>query len=179
MKRLLYLALLSAGLAHADSHYNFTFAHDCSSTVLCDPGATFAGRVVVAQTPTVGTVTYSGADLLALDFFVHEGVASYDLSMAFRPASVTFQDGNLIHMDYTTQVYGEPGDPIRALYFVANGLRMSYGGMNDYVVTSVTAMAGDAVQAVPEPETYALMLFGLTGVLGYRRYAQRRTGSSQ
>jgi hypothetical protein len=164
MKKLFALALLAASAAHADPvEYRFWMAADCDAApALCSP-VDIPGKLVVDALPGVGVQTFdSGAGLLRLDFGLNDqGIGSTNLDTLQPdggdpfPALVSFMDGVLTDIHFKLRVSGAPGT-IAERFFEVSGLHASWAGQNVWNIVRVQQVA-----AVPEPDTYALLLLGL------------------
>jgi hypothetical protein len=176
MKKLVALALLAASAAHADPvEYRFWMAADCDAApALCSP-VDIPGKFVVDALPDPGAQTFEGPALLSLDFFLNDaGIGGLNLSTTDQPgARVTFLDGTLSDIHFSQRVTGLPGTAGERFFDVV-GLRASWAGQNTWNIVRV-----QQVQAVPEPESYALLLAGLafTASSRCRRWLRGRLAS--
>ncbi len=153
------------------------------TTYAAIPGWTLSGGHSIEVRNNVAGKAYDGVQFVELDSYANSGMAQtiattagakYDLSFWYSPrpgtgntndiqafwngvqlGSTLFGTGGAAH-NWTQHSFTVTGTGSDVLRFVAVGTNDSYGGSLDLV--SMTA-------AVPEPETYAMMLAGL-GMMG-------------
>lgn len=128
-------------------------------TFTFSPGA-FNGNVSVSLMPISGSINFFAALLndQPFSFLPERGQTKFE----FQAMVTGDRPLELLVFGYA----GGAGDPGEALTLVDG--RGTYGGM-------ITATS---IAAIPEPETYALMLVGLAVVGGWGRFARRRQGAS-
>lgn len=182
MRTLLAAALLSAGLAHASTTYDFRIDLDWP-----DPSLPSFGRVVLASdAPSSGSWVATGADLLDLAFFTNDTYPEGYYNLATQsvpgtpvlpPDAVRFVDGQLAGFTYfrrlTGGIEGDRGDIwFTAFDLAATRYNMRGYGQSWFLVPLGKKVTQDVPSPVPEPSTYVLMAAGLIA-LGAARYSRR------
>ena len=153
----------------AAQSYNFDFstttpllgAPGAGSGLLTTDGITFDSRGYTAQTITGITGTFNGSAITGLgsltganNLYYLTGPSFLDGSgLGFMTAAGT--NVNLFYQDFAD--------------------RYQINTTNPFTVSTVRASSSAAVAAVPEPATWAMMLFGFGGVGFSMRSARRKT----
>ncbi len=171
-KALTAIALaLSSLTAQAVQVFDFTFGG------VTLHGTPFEGTVHV-ETVDGGAGLYSGADLLALDVDAGHFFNSATYGWKGTP-TVRLNPGEVVGIDAMSWWFsGRYGFTLNGSHMMATWSDTSSYGRNDVHLRAplVPVRASNApppaftapVSAIPEPETYALMLAGL-GFIAYRR----------
>lgn len=199
MKNIVLLLALSAlpGLANANLLTNGSFEDTVQANGTWNVYTTIAGWTTetgpgIEIRNNVEGVAFDGNNFVELDSHANSSMfqevattsgVAYTLSFAYAPrinqsaetniveaywngSLITSQTGfSATNNDWQTFSFTVTGTGLDKLTFKAAGINDSYGGSLDNV--TLTA-------AVPEPETYAMMLFGL-GLVGF---AARRKGTA-
>ncbi|WP_422017571.1 FxDxF family PEP-CTERM protein [Roseateles sp.] len=147
-------ALIAASAAHADS-FNF------SGTVDAGPlsGQTFAG----SYTFNAAQVSGSAFEQLALSAFtLNFNSVTYTLNGS---ATADYADGVFLGLSYTST------NAAGTLSLLSGSMDVTDAFLHFQPTTGLESSGGYTVTAVPEPETWALMLGGLgaIGMLARRR----------
>lgn len=176
-------ALAMAGAAHADTTWNLTGTFN--------DGGLLAGTITLnvygflennfTITTTAGSLqsgfTYTAAD----SFFSNTTTTSFP---AAPPFYIDFQPGyeNDLHLQFSS----DPGVPAATDLFVGGYQGPSFECQNSYsCYTEPTdnptiryLTSGEATMALPEPESWALMILGLGGIGGALRFNRRKPAAA-
>lgn len=164
----LLAALLIAALPAQAAMYNFNGTLDSGLSA----GQSFSGNVSFDDSSLLGSgQEWLGANSFSIDFLGN----TYYMAQGAAATELAFLDGNFLGVSYSYDAAfpmfsliassgtGEPWD--------LPALAYSQMGINGVVDGAGTIM----YQAVPEPETYAMLLagLGLLGIMGRRRQSKR------
>jgi hypothetical protein len=141
--------------------YSYAGGTDCGHNVQTKSGSTVYSELAHLFFTTLGNKSFCPPGQATCDFF--DPQVGWGLSNTGN-----FQ--NLQPRDYWTGTEYEP-IPRAAWAFIAGAGIQLFGGKSDELL-AIAVRPGDVVAAIPEPETYALMLTGLTAMVVMQR---RRT----
>ncbi|MCV2356033.1 PEP-CTERM sorting domain-containing protein [Paucibacter sp. B2R-40] len=148
-----------------------SFADLGGNNMLIVNGSNSVSNVVWAQTLTLGAGTYDFSGSAASTYFANPSL----LQAVVTVGAYTFNVGSSVQLDSSTGTWKTLSGsftlngPVTGTVKLLN-LTTDYNG-NDFVVDNLTLTA-----AVPEPETYALMLAGL-GAIGFVARRRRSTNA--